>query len=379
MSTTTRKKRTLTTGKKVLFAVVATLFSLLVLAMAAKAYAALLGIQDHEFRYENQVSLLASDPLIGFRNAENYDDYCFLTVHVETNGQGFRGKAPTAREKPADTLRIIGLGDSVMWGTGVNQADSFLGLLQTKLDGESRDYEVINSGVIGYSALQEAWLLEQHLLDYSPDIVMVNLCQNDMLPSDNPFANVRDIYIQYTIKSLADPRLSNEERQIAVQILKLFQSDQENVFAVIASAPVEVRRVLIKMYVEFPIQRMIELSRQNNFRLVYLLIPSRADDSLYGPLVAAVEPLLAANQIEMIDFQDLYTGNPMPQPGFLSKHVWPKLRQTPFRDLHNVLMLKNLEARQQQDNFIDYVHPTKKGNKIIAERIFQHLKDHPSP
>lgn len=52
-------------------------------------------------------------------------DVRFMNVPAQTNSHGFRGRETTF-EKPAATYRILGLGDSVMFGWGVEQDQTFL-------------------------------------------------------------------------------------------------------------------------------------------------------------------------------------------------------------------------------------------------------------
>jgi hypothetical protein len=103
------------------------------------------GIHDREFRYENAINMWHTDPDTGFANKRNFSDYCFGTVEVTTNEHGFRGQQSTPPAKVPGSTRIVGIGDSVMWGTCVDRSESFLGRLQAKLDSQAGPTEVINA------------------------------------------------------------------------------------------------------------------------------------------------------------------------------------------------------------------------------------------
>ncbi|HWP64415.1 MAG TPA: SGNH/GDSL hydrolase family protein [Candidatus Limnocylindria bacterium] len=102
-------------------------------------------------------------------------------VRYEINSAGFRG-APPAPRKEAATLRIAVLGDSVTFGYGVNQEDTFSTLLAERLarDVPARRIEVLNLGVSGYNPYTEAALFADLGPTLAPDVVLVQFCINDL-------------------------------------------------------------------------------------------------------------------------------------------------------------------------------------------------------
>jgi len=120
---------------------------------------------------------------------------------VATNEKGFRGRS-YPREKPENTIRIVGLGDSVMFGHGVADDDVYLTVLERSLNqssGVSR-FEVINTAVPGYSTVMEVETLEEKGLAYAPDIVVLHFVRNDArLPNfireDAPVLSVRRLFL----------------------------------------------------------------------------------------------------------------------------------------------------------------------------------------
>ena len=97
-----------------------------------------------------------------------------------TNELGFRGP-PTTVAKPPGVRRILGLGDSVMYGTGVSDDETFLallpGLLRQRYPDES--WEVINTGVPGYNTAMEVEVLAARGLALEPDLVVMMFVGND--------------------------------------------------------------------------------------------------------------------------------------------------------------------------------------------------------
>jgi hypothetical protein len=101
-------------------------------------------------------------------------------VDVTTNTAGFRGPEH-ALAKPAAAFRVLGLGDSVLFGWGVPWADAGIAqlerVLQHRLPG--RTVETIGTGVPGYNTAMQLEVLRQKGLAYAPDVVLVDLVGND--------------------------------------------------------------------------------------------------------------------------------------------------------------------------------------------------------
>jgi lysophospholipase L1-like esterase len=102
-------------------------------------------------------------------------------IRYEINADGFRGPRAT-RPKAAHALRIAVLGDSVTFGYGVNEPETYPSLLAARLAGAlpHRAVEVLNFGVNGYNPYTEAALFADLGPTYAPDVVLVQFCINDL-------------------------------------------------------------------------------------------------------------------------------------------------------------------------------------------------------
>lgn len=101
--------------------------------------------------------------------------------HIVVNALGMRGPPPK-EPKPANVLRIATLGDSVAFGFGVEEAEMFPRRLEALLNARerrSREYEVLDFAVTGYSTREEAIVLEHKALALAPDLVLVAYYLND--------------------------------------------------------------------------------------------------------------------------------------------------------------------------------------------------------
>jgi lysophospholipase L1-like esterase len=100
---------------------------------------------------------------------------------VRTSRQGFREDRDYPVERLPNSVRIIGLGDSGMFGWSIEQGGNYMDVLEQRL--QQRDdgvlYEVINMAVPGYNTALEIEMLRSKGLAFRPDIVVVGWCEND--------------------------------------------------------------------------------------------------------------------------------------------------------------------------------------------------------
>jgi hypothetical protein len=100
------------------------------------------------------------------------------------NARGYRGRELTL-PKPGDRTRVVVLGDSIAFGYGVSDEQTFPHLLDARNDG----VEVANLGVEGYGPGQELLVLRRDGLPSQPDIVILAVClRNDFVDAVLPVA-----------------------------------------------------------------------------------------------------------------------------------------------------------------------------------------------
>ena len=95
---------------------------------------------------------------------------------VSTNAQGWRASRDFVVDKPANVTRIVAVGDSLTFGEGVANRDTWPAQLELQLD----QSEVFNFAVGGYGTDQQLLTLEQYAIEYSPDIVIVGFFVEDI-------------------------------------------------------------------------------------------------------------------------------------------------------------------------------------------------------
>ncbi len=98
-----------------------------------------------------------------------------------TNSLGFRGPEMEP-EKAEGVFRILCLGDSVMFGSGVANGEEFVRIFEKRLNeaGLSRRVEIVNTSVPGYNTGMQVSLLEILGLSYDPDMLWIDFVANDL-------------------------------------------------------------------------------------------------------------------------------------------------------------------------------------------------------
>jgi GDSL-like Lipase/Acylhydrolase family len=117
------------------------------------------------------------DPRYGWSHVANttgrFSSFGFDTK-VTINSKGFRGPA-FPYEQDLSRKRAVVLGDSFVWGYGVEYEDTFIAALSH----EFPQLELVNLGVSGYSIDQELLLYVSEGRRYKPDLVIVVVAAND--------------------------------------------------------------------------------------------------------------------------------------------------------------------------------------------------------
>ena len=91
-------------------------------------------------------------------------------IEHRVNALGWRGPLP-GRDRGARP-RIACVGDSQVFGLGVAEQDTYPAQLDRALEGRA---EVLNFGVFDYRALEKRRLTERILVEYAPDLVLMEL------------------------------------------------------------------------------------------------------------------------------------------------------------------------------------------------------------
>jgi hypothetical protein len=113
---------------------------------------------------------------VGYRLNPGHEGFLGNRVEYRTrihvNSDGLRGEATG----PVDCrFRIIIIGDSFVFGQGVEASDAIAVKLQEDLQARGIPTEVMNAGVRGYGTAQEVAWLRKYGMTLSPDIVVMGV------------------------------------------------------------------------------------------------------------------------------------------------------------------------------------------------------------
>ncbi len=148
--------------------------------LLATALASPVEVPDSGHAYLGHMIQLSPNPRIIYQFKPDLD-VVFVDAPVTINAAGFRGPLyPQA--KPPGTRRIVGLGDSFMFGHGVGDREVYLRVVEELLDrfAVGTRFEAVNTAVPGYNTVMEVETLKDKGLAYEPDVVLIHFVGNDL-------------------------------------------------------------------------------------------------------------------------------------------------------------------------------------------------------
>ncbi|HVP36150.1 MAG TPA: SGNH/GDSL hydrolase family protein, partial [Terriglobales bacterium] len=211
------------------------------------------------------------DPLLLWKFRPNVHKSIF-----QTNSQGLLGPEISI-SKPANTFRILLLGDSAPVGLGLHERKDAFGeqlieILNQRNPG--KHYELINAAVSGYTSLQGLTYLKNYGLRYAPDLIIVYFGNNDA--SKNGYISDQELMSRNpqligflgTLNHLASYRFLKELILPIKASLenKLKKNDQRKV----------VVRVSPEEYYH-NIEEVIKLARANSTKIALINVPVSLD------------------------------------------------------------------------------------------------------
>jgi hypothetical protein len=140
---------------------------------AAELIAAEVGVVEYP------PSMTTGHPRRGYTLRPGFVGESRFGIPFRVSAQGFRSPE-VAIPKPAGTRRVVVLGDSVTWGAGVREEETFSHRLEVALrSAVACPVDVVDTGVSGYGSVEELDVLEHEGLGFEPDVVLVYHIEND--------------------------------------------------------------------------------------------------------------------------------------------------------------------------------------------------------
>jgi len=113
---------------------------------------------------------------------------------VNINSHGFRGSEITL-EKPTGVFRIFMLGGSTMFGTGATSDETTIpGYTQLLFDDITlnNSIQVINAGIQDANTKTESKMIEQKIINYAPDLIVMYDGWNDLRENFDPNTTINN-------------------------------------------------------------------------------------------------------------------------------------------------------------------------------------------
>lgn len=332
------------------------------------------------------------DPVVGYRHRPNTVRVLGSRL-VPTNTANLQGLRYVTNQyghhdddfpktKSDNELRGLMLGDSVTMGDGLEKSDTIANQLEEILHANGRKYigyQVINTGVGGYSTHQEYAIFRESIV-FDPDFVTVGLCLNDITDLEDFDGKLvaTDSYadIAYLSASLSG-YLTNEtgfSRLISwaqKSALTLDQRHSAQVYKVRAmvEAPIGDKRFSTgwKRVLE-NLAAIYRLAQQQDLTVVLLVYPYTFQ--LFNEHLQTPQRILLDHAREHgVDAIDLTLD--------YEAAIWADVQQLLAESARAQEMiaadLELLLAFQARRYFIDANHPTPIGNRLAAGHLAQYL------
>ena len=262
---------------------------------------------------------------------------------TRSNSNGLRNDQDYNKGGHPNSFRILGLGDSVTYGFGVNIEDTYLKILESKLnkvpEKSRRKYEVINAAFPGWSIAQELLFLVTEGMEYKPDLVTVGFVDDDIFRNDKYY----DSTMSLALSSGEMPRenigrLAKAESDCASLVQGLLFT-RTKLFPFIFSKTQSLRSEYFMDYSINQTQSIFlalnEFCNNNDIPLLVVVIPLRKEETTVNNIMIS---FFKENNIKSLDLRDSFLRSK--QELFLAK-----------------------------DN-----HPNPEGHKLIAGEIFKYLR-----
>ena len=169
--------------KNIGFCILALTLSMLVALLIGEVVVRILSPQQEAMKW------FSSDPKYGYVLKKNFHQRfryvgtdVVMDVDINSFGHRYAEYAAAALKNPS-VRKILLLGDSFVFGHGINMEDHFAVILEKLLGGIENNNLVINAGVGGWGTLQATSYAHDHFAVFAPDVIVYTFCGND--PSDD--------------------------------------------------------------------------------------------------------------------------------------------------------------------------------------------------
>ncbi len=277
--------------------------------------------------------------------------------YLQTNKQGIRGEEFNI-EKEQNEKRIVVVGDSISLGLGVDNHETFSYYLEQKLNEIStkskepkKHYRVINFGRSGYNTIQEVELIKTKVLDYKPDLIILQFFYNDFSWNE-PLLNAM-------LTQKEEKEVRNFVKRNVPLTCKIKMKLEELVFIDIFMKTKYPGRITIQQLIdetnklfenkcnwalfESQMEKLSKIAKNEDIPILFVTAPYifEVENNLFGDFRERINDIAKKKGFITIDLLEVYN-------------------QTTTDKLH-------------YESNIEEIHPGSYGHKLISNRIYDEL------
>jgi lysophospholipase L1-like esterase len=273
-----------------------------------------------------------------------------LPFAMTTNAQGFRGPA-IARAKSPGALRVIATGNSSTFGWGVNDDETYPSQLAARLRAKlgSREIEVMNAAIPGFTTFQGSRLLADEILALTPDYVVLSYGFNDSRLA----ASTDSVFAAHAARPAGRLARAASHLEIYRRLTRLIRGASADRLSPAADAR-STNRVPVAEY-ESRLREMVRAVTQAGARpmLLLMVIPPEYADAAARVARDAGIPLLETRPYLLVHVAD---------PEFAARHAAQiAAHEAAWRDVP--------AETWRSPAYADGIHPSGLGHGLIAEWV----------
>lgn len=299
---------------------------------------------------------------------------------IEINAWGHHdGNFPEA--KPKGEFRALMIGDSITMGDQLTYAQTFHAHLEGLLaqgDHGFESYQVINTGVHGYTTYQEMKILDESMR-FDPDFIAIGFCMNDVTdpsvvnrgfedaaadyhrvaPTSNPIYG-------YILNDTGVGRLAQAIAARSTSLAAERQTELADVLHMASSTTSDPKIARAFGHIFDDLSAMYATARAHDVPAVLLLFPytfQLLDAEARAPQQLLREHALA-HGVQVIDFTPIFADRIYDDPELLAllrRRGYPTER------------IEEIFGRSTRRYFLDNDHLTEEGHRVVAEVLMSHL------
>jgi lysophospholipase L1-like esterase len=298
----------------------------------------------------------------------------YVGVPVRINNLGMRG-ADTTAAKPPGVFRILGVGDSITFGYGVEYDKTFLQVLERRLNSENGGkvrYEVLNTGIPATGLDYYTHVIEASQDKLQPDLILVCMALNDIDPDlgpeprepSSPKSAFRSLNQFFLTHSYLYNALFVPVKSLLYQLNILKLKDNEG-FGFLAIEPDSEAQQKARRMMTLYLTRLARFAKAHNTPLAVVVFPVEVQLSP-GARRTYAEKL-------HLDF------GPEVEEGQPQEWVQQEGRQNGFPVLDLLPALRGVSPGQaflrNHSISVDPVHPSEEGDRAAGEAIAGFLRE----